>query len=145
MGAAGQRYVFRQDPGPQNALGLLRLDMANKHIVYMHDTPLKDLSRYYLRPYSAGCVRVQTVFDLAEWLLRSDGHPAAGQLLQILDRGDRAALRLKTPVDVHFAYLSAWASNDGEVHFRPDIYRQDEPSPVALAGTWQTTTTVAAP
>ncbi|MEE8531208.1 MAG: peptidoglycan-binding protein, partial [Hyphomicrobium sp.] len=35
-GPEATRYVFRQDPGPQNALGVLRFDMPNKHIVYMH-------------------------------------------------------------------------------------------------------------
>ena len=34
-------YKFRQDPGPQNALGVVRINMPNKHSVYMHDTPLK--------------------------------------------------------------------------------------------------------
>ena len=32
------RYVFRQDPGPHNALGLVRIDMPNNFTVYMHDT-----------------------------------------------------------------------------------------------------------
>jgi len=36
-------YKFRQDPGPQNALGVIRINMPNKHSVYMHDTPLKRL------------------------------------------------------------------------------------------------------
>ena len=38
-------YKFRQDPGPQNALGVVRINMPNKHSVYMHDTPLKQLVR----------------------------------------------------------------------------------------------------
>ncbi len=142
----GERYVFRQDPGPHNALGLLRLDMPNKHIVYMHDTPLKALYDYYLRPYSAGCVRVQTVFDVGEWLLRGDGHPAAGQLRSLIGQRVKETIKLKQPVDVHFVYISAWATDDGLVHFRPDIYRLDtQDTQTALAGGWKTRTTTVMP
>ena len=142
----GQRYVFRQDPGPQNALGLLRIDMPNKDIVYMHDTPLKKLYDYYLRPYSAGCVRVQTVFDVGEWLLRGDGYDAPGELKSLIGQRIKQTIKLKTPVDVHFAYISAWGTADGTVHFRPDIYELDaEPQQTAMAGGWKTTTTAVMP
>ena len=142
----GQRFVFRQDPGPQNALGLLRLDMPNKHIVYMHDTPLKQLYDYHLRPYSAGCVRVQTVFDVGEWLLQSDQSPASGQLNSIIRQGQKQTLKLRTPVDVHFVYISAWASADGQAHFRPDVYRKDgQVVQSAQVGGWQTQTVLVMP
>ena len=68
--AEASRIKFRQDPGPQNALGLVRIDMQNQHGVYMHDTPMKDLFNQRARPFSAGCVRVQDVFQLVEWLAR---------------------------------------------------------------------------
>ena len=61
-------YKFKQDPGDKNALGLVRLDMSNEHGVYMHDTPMKKLFDQRSRPFSAGCVRVQEVVQLAEWL-----------------------------------------------------------------------------
>ena len=32
-------YTLRQDPGSINSLGQIRIDMPNKHAVYMHDTP----------------------------------------------------------------------------------------------------------
>ena len=142
----GQRFVFRQDPGPHNALGLLRLDMPNKHIVYMHDTPLKQLYDYHLRPYSAGCVRVQTVFDVGEWLLHGDGSAAAGQLRSIIGQRQKQTIKLRQPVDVHFAYISAWATRDGTAHFRPDVYRKDgRIVQTAMIGGWKTQTTAVMP
>ena len=79
---------FRQDPGPQNALGLVRLDMPNEHGVYMHDTPMKPLFNQRGRAFSAGCVRVQDVFTLAEWVARYEpGWEQPGRVQEILDAG----------------------------------------------------------
>jgi len=117
----GKRYVFRQDPGPFNALGLIRLDMPNRHIVYMHDTPLKKLFRFHLRPYSAGCVRVERVQDVAAWLMKSQ--PA--RVAQMTQSGQPQTVKLARPVPVHFMYLSAWATNGGLANFRIDIYDKD--------------------
>ena len=44
--------------------------MPNEHGVYMHDTPMKQLFGSRGRAFSAGCVRVQDVFTLAEWVAR---------------------------------------------------------------------------
>ncbi len=121
----GKRYVFRQDPGPFNALGLIRLDMPNRHIVYMHDTPLKKLFKYHLRPYSAGCVRVEQVQQLAQWLLEKNGGWGPGRVAQTIQSRQAKTVKLKRPVPVHFVYLSAWATGDGQAQFRIDIYDKD--------------------
>lgn len=121
----GKRYVFRQDPGPFNALGLIRLDMSNKYIVYMHDTPLKKLFRYHLRPYSAGCVRVEQVQPLASWLLQREAGWGSGRVAQAIQSGQQQTVKLKRPIPVHFVYLSAWVSGDGQIKFRMDIYDKD--------------------
>ncbi|MCH9764534.1 MAG: L,D-transpeptidase family protein, partial [Alphaproteobacteria bacterium] len=54
--ADAKRIRFKQDPGPKNALGLVRIDMQNPEGVYMHDTPLKNLFAQNSRAFSAGCV-----------------------------------------------------------------------------------------
>lgn len=123
---------LRQDPGPQNALGLVRLDMSNEHGVYMHDTPLKPLFNQRSRAFSAGCVRVQDVFELVEWLARSEpGWESPGQVQAVLDMGQPVDVKLTVPVPVYFAYITAWAEPDGRVEFRPDIYRRDGTATVA--------------
>jgi murein L,D-transpeptidase YcbB/YkuD len=121
----GKRYVFRQDPGPFNALGVIRLDMPNRHIVYMHDTPLKKLFNYHLRPYSAGCVRVEQVQQLAAWLLQKEGGWSQGRISQTIQSGQAKTVKLKRSVPVHFTYLSAWGTSDGVANFRIDIYDKD--------------------
>jgi L,D-transpeptidase YcbB len=120
------KIKFRQDPGPQNALGLVRLDMPNEHGVYMHDTPMKPLFGQRGRAFSAGCVRVQDVFTLAEWVAKYEpGWNQPGRAQAIVDAGQPVDLVLTRPVPVYFTYITAWAEIDGRIVFRPDIYSRD--------------------
>ena len=118
-------YKFRQDPGPQNALGVVRINMPNKHAVYMHDTPLKRLFGQSARAFSSGCVRVERVFDLVAWLLA----PQKGWTLEKVEAqvasGKKLDVKLSHPVPVHFVYLTAFAGSNGLAQFRPDIYGRD--------------------
>jgi murein L,D-transpeptidase YcbB/YkuD len=123
--ADAARIKFRQDPGPQNALGLVRIDMPNEHGVYMHDTPMKPLFAQTARAFSAGCVRVQDVFDLAAWIAREEPGFDRRRVDEILASGSAADITLQRQVPVYFAYVTAWAEASGRVEFRPDIYGRD--------------------
>ena len=120
------KYKFRQDPGPWNALGVVRIDMPNKETVYLHDTPLKKLFSQNARAFSAGCVRVERVLELVHWLLRDvERFAVPGSVQQAVAAGQSEDIKLKKPVKVHFVYLTAWASERGLVSFRNDIYDKD--------------------
>jgi murein L,D-transpeptidase YcbB/YkuD len=123
-GPEAERYVFRQDPGPQNALGVLRFDMPNKHIVYMHDTPMKNLFDYFERAVSAGCVRLQNFYGVADWVMAGQDGLSGAALKDRVAAGQQSTVKLKQPVPVHFVYLTAWIDN-GVVHFRNDLYNRD--------------------
>lgn len=123
--ADATRIKFRQDPGPQNALGLMRIDMPNEHGVYMHDTPMKPLFTQAARAFSAGCVRVQDPFDLGAWIARDEPGWDRKRIDEILASGTAVDLTLARQIPVYFAYITAWAEPDGRVLFRPDIYGRD--------------------
>ena len=124
--ADASRIKFRQEPGPQNALGLVRIDMPNEHIVYMHDTPMKPLFGQRGRAFSAGCVRVQDVFQLVEWIARYEpGWENPGRVQEVIAAGQPLDLTLSRQIPVYFTYITAWAEADGRVEFRPDIYGRD--------------------
>lgn len=125
-----QSFKFRQEPGPQNALGLVRVDMPNEHNVYMHDTPMKDLFGRSARAYSAGCVRVQRIFDFVSWLASANGDWDRARVDSVLVGGQPMDVPLNAEVDVYFAYLTAWAAPGGEISFRQDIYGWDGASEV---------------
>jgi L,D-transpeptidase YcbB len=118
-------YKFRQDPGPQNALGVVRINMPNKHSVYMHDTPLKRLFGQSARAFSSGCVRVERVLELAAWLLGEQKGWTLAKVEAQVESGKKIDAKLAQPVPVHFVYLTAFASGNGIAQFRPDIYGRD--------------------
>ena len=124
-------YTLRQDSGAGNALGNIRLNMPNPHAVYMHDTPSKSAFSGDYRFLSHGCVRVQGVFDLAAWVL--EGTPGApggrwdARALQAkIATGERIEVRVARPAPVIWVYMTGWASSDGTVHFRDDVYDVDK-------------------
>jgi murein L,D-transpeptidase YcbB/YkuD len=124
--ADAKRLRFRQDPGPQNALGFVRIDMPNSEGVYMHDTPMRHLFNQRWRAFSAGCVRVQDVFTLVEWIAKYEpGWEQPGRTQEILAAGQAVDVNLTRPVPVYFTYITAWAELDGRVIFRPDLYGRD--------------------
>lgn len=133
--ATSSKLKFKQDPGPQNALGLVRIDMSNEHGVYMHDTPLKKLFDQRGRAFSAGCVRVQNVFELVEWIARFEpGWETPGQAQEVVDAGVALDVSLSRPMPVYFAYITAWAEPNGRVDFRTDIYNQDGRGELSAGG-----------
>jgi murein L,D-transpeptidase YcbB/YkuD len=120
------KYSFRQDPGTFNALGVVRINMPNKHSVYMHDTPLKQLFNQSARAFSSGCVRVQQVLDVVAWLLGPLGWTPE-KVQAAVENGKSISVAIGKSVPVHFVYLTAFVSENGMVQFRPDIYGRDAP------------------
>lgn len=125
--AQASQIKFRQDPGPQNALGLLRIDMPNAEGVYLHDTPMKELFQQTSRAFSAGCVRVQNASKLVDWLARQEkGWADQGRSEDVIAAGHAIDLNLAKRVPVYFDYITAWAEpSNGQIMFRPDIYGRD--------------------
>lgn len=125
------QFTFRQDPGAKNSLGAIRIWMPNKKEVYMHDTPKQNLFERSYRFLSHGCVHVDGVYDLAAWLLQSTPGAPSGRwdeaaLHQKVEDGRSERIRLSRPVSVVWTYMTGWASEDGAVHFRSDIYGLDK-------------------
>jgi L,D-transpeptidase YcbB len=122
-------YTLRQDSGAGNSLGSIRINMPNKLAVYMHDTPSKRLFGADYRFLSHGCVRVQGVYDLAEWLLQGtpgpDGAWSKDAMLQRVKEGSPYEARLAHSVPVIWVYLTGWSNDDGPAHFREDVYGLD--------------------
>ena len=132
-------YQFRQDPGGEfNSLGFVRINIANPYGVYMHDTPAKGIFGDDYRFVSSGCMRVQNVRDYVEWLLKETPGWAREQIDEAIQSGQRVDARLAKPVPVFWIYITAWATPDGLVQFRDDIYSKDGLGGVPLVTVVQT-------
>jgi L,D-transpeptidase YcbB len=127
-------YMFRQDPGQQNSMGSIRINMPNPHAVYMHDTPSKNLFGDDMRFHSSGCVRVQNVRELVAWLLRDTPGWPRQQVDAVIKSGERFDVKLVKPLPVYWVYITAWANPDGIVQFRDDVYGNDGVAPIPVAG-----------
>jgi L,D-transpeptidase YcbB len=120
------RYRFRQDPGGDvNSMGFVRINIPNPHGVYMHDTPSKGIFGDDFRFVSSGCVRVQNVRDYIQWLLKDTPGWDREQINATLTAGSRTDARLAQPVNIYWTYITAWATPDGLIQFRDDIYNRD--------------------
>ena len=133
------RYQFRQDPGGEfNSLGFVRINIANPYGVYMHDTPAKGIFGDDFRFVSSGCMRVQNVRDYITWLLKDTPGWGREQIDAAIEGGQRVDARLAQPVPVYWTYITAWATPDGIVQFRDDIYNKDGIGPVPVASMQKT-------
>ena len=127
-------YSYRQDSGSDlDALGAVRININNPYGVYMHDTPEKGIFGDDFRFVSSGCVRVQDVRDYVAWLLKDNPGWGRDQIDDVIRSGQRVDVKLTKPVPVYWVYVTAWATPDGVVQFRPDIYKRDGDGPGAVA------------
>jgi murein L,D-transpeptidase YcbB/YkuD len=120
-----RRYRIRQDPGPLNALGKVKFMFPNRHNVYLHDTPSRELFARTERAFSSGCIRVQRPLELADYLLRMDPAWPPERIREVAGGAEETTVRLAEPVPVHILYWTAFVDEDGLVNFRPDLYQRD--------------------
>ena len=122
-------FKLRQEPGEGNALGRIAFMLPNRHNIYLHDTPAKSLFSRASRGFSHGCIRVENPKRLAEIIFREIEEDPAWTLEAIeagIATNENRIIRLRTPIPVHLAYITAFANKDGTVHFRRDVYGRDE-------------------
>jgi murein L,D-transpeptidase YcbB/YkuD len=135
FGARPFPYMLRQDPGPKNPLGRIKLMFPNRHNVYLHDTPGRALFARAARNFSSGCIRVEDPFELAAIVLREPGRFTAASLAAAVDEDGRTRrITLKQPWPVLILYWTATLDPEGRVRFLPDVYRRDPALLAALNG-----------
>ncbi|MEQ1653708.1 MAG: L,D-transpeptidase family protein [Hyphomicrobium sp.] len=126
-------YTYSQQPGKDNPLGFLKINFDSAHSVYMHDTPSETIFGRNFRSASSGCIRVHNIEHLANWLLADQPGWNKDRVAKMKETGERLDVRLKKPVQLHFVYVTAWATEDGIVQFRRDLYQRDGVGAVAAA------------
>ncbi len=129
-------YRLRQSPGPQNALGEVKIMFPNIHNVYLHDTPTRGLFSNRQRAFSSGCMRTQDPLDLAAWLLEETSDWGKSRIDATVASGMETRVNLTRRVPVHVLYFTAVNEEHGGVRYLDDIYQRDD---AILAGLRSTT------
>jgi murein L,D-transpeptidase YcbB/YkuD len=124
----------RQKPGPNNALGLVKLIFPNQFNVYLHSTPAQSLFAKSRRDFSHGCIRVEKPAELTAWALRNNPGWSLERVQEGMQSGPNdVTVRLERPIPVFIVYATALEWENGEVHFYDDIYGFDASLEQALA------------
>ena len=118
-------YTYRQEAGPANPLGRVKIIYPNKYLIYLHDTPSRNLFSKNFRARSSGCVRVQGALDLATYLLNDQKKYNKEKIEEILTSGKTTDIQVKKDVNVFHLYWTATIQN-GVLQFVDDVYEQDE-------------------
>ena len=115
-------YDVRQLPGPSNALGDVKILFPNKHSIYMHDTPSRNLFSRDQRALSHGCVRLQKPREMAAAVL-GKGVDYVNSRIAAGGGEEQESVPVKIPVFV--SYYTAFPTDEGVVEYFSDMYGRD--------------------
>jgi murein L,D-transpeptidase YcbB/YkuD len=122
-------YRFAQHPGPDNALGRLKLLFSNPYDIYLHDTPSKYLFARNPRAFSSGCIRLAKAKELAAYLLKETPLGSIEAINAEIKKKATRRFSLPSPIPIYIIYITAWVDPDGVIQFRPDIYKMEPALP----------------
>lgn len=125
-------YMYRQEPGAANSMGHCKINFYNPYDCYLHDTPSKALFGENARFHSSGCVRVEGVNQLVNWLLRDNGDWDQNRVDTTFETLERLDVECKARVPLLTTYITAWANRQGTVSFRDDVYQFDAQGKVSF-------------
>lgn len=125
-GANGWISVVQQ-PGPGNSLGRMKLDMPNRHAIFLHDTPSRGLFNNTNRALSHGCIRTERALELAITVSILGGAADADEAVEISTSGKYTRVPVKKTMPVYITYFTMAQDIDGNLSTFSDIYDRDTP------------------
>jgi L,D-transpeptidase YcbB len=126
VNAENFNYRFRQMPGDDNALGMIKFLFPNEYSVYLHDTPTHSLFNRSERGFSHGCIRIQDPMKLADYLLKNNPDWDHDKIIEMIKSKEEKYIPLIKKVPVYILYFTVWVDPQGTPHFQKDIYGHDK-------------------
>ncbi|MEJ7627297.1 MAG: L,D-transpeptidase family protein [Ferruginibacter sp.] len=117
--------VIRQLPGKGNSLGKVKFLFPNRYDIYFHDTNAKDVFNKDKRAVSHGCIRLAEAEKLATYLLRNNNWTLE-KVQGAMNAGKEQYVKVNPVMPVVITYYTAWVDETGQLHFRDDIYNNDD-------------------
>lgn len=123
---ASRTLRLRQEPGPDNPLGLIKFMLPNPYDVYLHSTPARALFSQSRRDFSHGCIRVSDPVALAAHVLQGVPGEWTPEAIQAAMNGETTfRVTLAKPIRVLILYGTALATESGTILFFNDLYGHD--------------------
>ncbi|MGD9663940.1 MAG: L,D-transpeptidase family protein [Novosphingobium sp.] len=116
-----------QQPGPGNALGLVKLDMPNPHAIFLHDTPTKEAFTLDKRALSHGCIRTERALEMAMTMAILGGGATPEEAVAISNSREYTRVPLKKTFPVYITYFTMAEDIDGVMRSFDDLYERDVP------------------
>jgi len=119
------RLRVRQDPGPENFMGVLKFPFPNPEDIYLHDTSTPQHFKDADLHQSNGCVRLEDAKRFGRWLLGGRDPVAPGPDPEI-------QAQVPQPVPIILTYLTAQPTSAGLTYLK-DPYGWDKPGAAQMA------------
>lgn len=130
-----------QQPGKNNALGMMKIDMPNPHAIYLHDTPAKQFFNSEVRAFSHGCIRTERAVELGMTMAILGAQMPPEEAAEISRSGTYTKVEMTRTFPVYITYFTMARSIDGELKKFNDIYERDKPVLASFAAPRQEKTT----
>ncbi|MBA4088406.1 MAG: L,D-transpeptidase [Novosphingobium sp.] len=138
--ADGTIYVVQQ-PGDNNSLGRMKLDMPNEHAIFLHDTPNRNLFNLTARALSHGCVRVERATELAMTMAILGASMTPDDAVAAHTSKVYTKVPMTKTFPVYLTYFTVARDVTGMLRSFPDIYNRDAPVLASFAQPRQQHTT----
>jgi L,D-transpeptidase YcbB len=125
--AANGFITVVQQPGPNNALGMMKIDFPNPHAIFMHDTPSKQYFDHEVRAYSHGCVRTERAVELGMTLAIFGAGLSTDEVVANATSGKYTRVTMTRQLPVYITYFTYGTDIQGNLTRFKDIYGRDKP------------------
>jgi murein L,D-transpeptidase YcbB/YkuD len=116
-----------QQPGPGNALGLMKFDMPNEHAIFVHDTPARSFFNLKERALSHGCIRADRARELVLTMAILGAGMKTADTLAILDSKEYTKVAMTRTFPIYIMYFTMASDITGKMGTFADIYGRDAP------------------
>lgn len=116
-----------QQPGPNNSLGLVKLEMPNPHAIFFHDTPSRHLFDNDYRALSHGCVRTERALELGITIAILGKGATKEEAVAFSTSGKYTKVMLERQLPAYITYFTMASDINGELATFADIYNRDPP------------------
>lgn len=142
---SGKTLSVVQKAGPNNALGVMKMEMLNEHAIYLHDTPSKGAFNAAARAFSHGCIRTERALHFSGLMAVMFAGRSPEEFGEAIASGKTTRFGFDQPFPVYVAYWTVIPDGKGGTKKLADLYGRDAPVVASFAKPGRPTATIITP